>query len=126
MWVRADGGSKARSGPCTAKSWQPLPTPGPWPACGPPSGVWICSRVSGPRRYDSAQRVWNTTGWSLWTLFITKTRLPSPERISSIFLRLKACPAAVEAPSSPSSTRSLSRWVCKRPRNHVPALDSPL
>ena len=35
-------------------------------------------------------------------------------------------PDAAEAPSSPSSTRFLSRSVCKRPRNHVPQFDKPL
>src|SRR4051812_13538262 len=47
--------------------------------------VWICSRVSGPRKYESAQRVWKTLGWSSCTLFIRKTRLPRLERSSSIF-----------------------------------------
>ena len=43
------------------------------------------------------------------------------------FLPVEAVPGRLpEAPSSPSSTRSLSRLVCNRPRNQVPAFDSPL
>src|SRR4051794_35955223 len=41
--------------------------------------VWICSRVRGPRRYESAQRDWKTLGWSSCTLFIRNTRLPRLE-----------------------------------------------
>ena len=63
--------------------------------------VWICSRVSGPRRYDSAQRVWKTTGWSSCTLFIRKTRLPRPERIWSIFWPVEALPGRVRGPFQP-------------------------
>ena len=38
------------------------------------SSVLIWSRESGPRRYDSVQRVWNTVGAASWTLCIRKTR----------------------------------------------------
>ncbi len=50
----------------------------------PAISVLIWSRVSGPRRYDSANRDSNTTGADSCTLFIRKTRLPSPASVCSI------------------------------------------
>src|SRR5687767_5088621 len=41
----------------------------------------ICVRVSGPRRYDIAQRVSKTSGASSCTLLRRKMRLPRPARI---------------------------------------------
>jgi len=73
-----------------------------------------------------AQRVSKTTGASSWTLFMRKIRLPSPAMVSSILPRSKRPPAPAAAPSSPSSTRALSRSVCRRPMSHVPAFESPL
>src|SRR5262249_9454779 len=64
--------------------------------------VLICPRVSGPRRYDIAQRDWNTTGWLSCTLFMRNTRLPRPASVASIWPRLNDEPAWADAPSSPS------------------------
>src|SRR6185503_2110681 len=86
--------------------------------------IWFF--VSGPRRYESAQRVWKSCGVSACTLCSRNTRFASPASVRSIVARSKLAPALAEAPSSPSSTRSLSRSVCSLPRNHVPQFASPL
>ena len=62
---------------------------GPAPR-GPADSSLICSLSSGPRRYDSVQRVWNSSGASSCTLLRRKTREPSPERSRSISCRSNA------------------------------------
>src|SRR5262249_15014071 len=84
----------------------------------------ISSRPSGPRRYDNAQRDWNSISASSWTLRITNTRLVRPDRSLSTSPRSK--PPVSLALSRPSRTRALSRSVCSRPSHQVPMLDSPL
>src|SRR4051794_41532665 len=84
--------------------------------------IWFF--VSGPHKYDIAQRDSNTTGASSCTLFIRNTRFPSAANVASISWRLNVEPAWADAPSNPSITRALSRAVCNRPRNQVPAFDS--
>src|SRR4051812_9660885 len=86
--------------------------------------IWFF--VSGPHKYDIAQRDSNTTGASSCTLFIRNTRLPSAASVASMSWRLNDEPACADAPSNPSITRALSRAVCNRPRNQVPAFDKPL
>src|SRR6478672_1921759 len=86
--------------------------------------IWFF--VSGPHKYDIAHRDSNTTGASSCTLFMRNTRLPSAASVASISWRLNDEPACADAPSRPSITRALSRAVCNRPRNQVPAFDSPL
>jgi len=85
--------------------------------------TFICSLVSGPRRYDMAHLDVKTVGPSSLTLCIRNTLLPRPAIISSIFPRSNLAPVPAEAPSSASSIRSLSLSVCSRPMNQVPVLD---
>ena len=63
------------------------------------------SRVSGPRRYDSAQRVWNRSGPASCTLFSTNWRPLSPARRASMAARSKPWPVELAAPARPSNTR---------------------
>ena len=57
--------------------------------------------------------------------WVADTPTPGPLR-AQVKIRYKAAPAWADAPSSPSSTRALSRSVCRRPRNQVPVFESPL
>ena len=87
----------------------------------------ISARVSGPRRYDSAQRVWNTTGCVLVDVVHQEhAARRGPRACASMRGAVEAVGPPRPTPSSPSSTRSLSRSVCSRPRNQVPQLASPL
>ena len=82
----------------------------------------IWSRVIGPRRYDIAQRVVKTSGWSLPARRRTNSRLPRPEIVASI----AATSTLPAADAIPSSRRALSRSVCRRPIIQVPAFDIAL
>jgi len=84
--------------------------------------VEICSRVSGPRRYDMAQRVVNSAGASRPGSRIMNSRLPSPPITSPTYLT-STDPSADD---TPSSKRALSCSVWRRPIIQVPALDKPL
>ena len=93
----------------------------------PPRGVSraISVSVRGPRRYDSAQRVSNSDGR------VVAARCASGNGVargspSAFRSALRSRPAVASAPSRPSITRALSRSVCSRPMNQVPALPSPL
>ncbi len=90
------------------------------PAAGVTWAIW--SRVIGPRRYDIAQRVVNTSGVSLPARRSTNSRLASPEIVASI-AATSTDPAALDIPSS---RRALSRSVCRRPIIQVPAFDIAL
>src|SRR5882757_9012506 len=57
--------------------------------------IWFF--VSGPQRYDIAQRDSNTTGASSCTLFIRNTRFPSAASVASMSPLLKVDPACAEA-----------------------------
>ena len=83
----------------------------------------LSSRDSGPRRYDSVQRVSNTDRRGSCTLCSRNMRFVERRQQAIGFGRDQDPPAA---PSSPSSTRALSRSVCSRPRNQVPVFASPL
>ena len=83
----------------------------------------ISGPVSGPRRYDSAQRVFMSTGASSCTLRMRNTRCVRLDISAS-----RSAPSSTPASADfkPSMTRSLSRSVCSRPMNHVPQLARPL
>ena len=55
-----------------------------------------CSRVSGPRRYDIAQRVWKITGASSWTLCRKNVRFCSDDSTRSVSARSNAAACAGE------------------------------
>ena len=95
-------------------------------AAGPLHSRWISSRPIGPRRYDSVHRVSKIVGRFSWTLCSRKTRLPSDDNSWSRFARSKPSPELAATPSSPSSTRALSRSVWRRPSIHVPQFESAL
>ena len=79
--------------------------------------VAICSFVSGPRRNDIAQRVEKSSGLSRWALWSRNWRCSRPP--IAVSSAATSTPPAAER--SPSSTRSLSRSVCRRPMNQLPA-----
>ena len=88
------------------------------------SSARICSRDSGPRRYDIAQRLMNVTRRRRHGRRAAGTRACRATTASCRPPRDRA--SRPTRPSRPSSTRALSRSVWSRPRNHVPALPSPL
>ena len=78
----------------------------------------ICSRDSGPGRYDSAHRLVKVMGLLALAECNTNSRLARLEMVLSIVSRSVAPAASL----SPSINRALSRSVCRRPIIHVPAL----
>ena len=81
-----------------------------------------CSFVSGPRRYDIAQRVEKTRGRESFAETSMNWRFCSAP-IDESSAAMSAPPAAERRPSS---TRALSFSVCRRPTSHVPAFDIAL
>ena len=89
--------------------------------------VLICARVSGPRRYDIAQRVSKTTGRVLVDVVQQEhAAAQSRERLFHLRRGRTSATRSTAAPSRPSSTRALSRSVWSRPRNQVPVFARPL
>ena len=82
----------------------------------------ICSFVSGPQRYDIAQRVASSRGEDAFADTSRNWRFPRPP----IALSSSATSVDPAAERRPSSTRALSFSVCRRPTSQVPAFDIAL
>ena len=86
----------------------------------------ICSRVSGPARYDMHQRVSNSAGALLVHVVQQEDALAEPGDASSPSPRDRTPPPPADRAFQPVEHARSSRSVCSRPMNQVPALDSPL
>ena len=82
----------------------------------------ICSRVSGPRRYDIAQRLVKRVTAELPARRNRNSRFASP----AIVAPSDAVSTVPSAADRPSSRREVSCWVWSRPTIQVPALDIAL